>query len=214
MQREKQLGPARFGQLVADTLVHRAQRGDMAAHSEIYELFSEAVMALACSYCRNLQAAEDVVHDTFIKVIDKVTLFQFRAPFGMWLRQIAVNESLTYLRKHKKHNWVSTDEFDFFETDNDANQAMALFSRQEDITEQHGAQHDLSGVLRQLPEHVRLILWLKEVEGYTHKEIADLVGMTPSYSKSVVARGFEFLRRRMGVKHNNNASDVLNQFTK
>ena len=94
----------RFQQPVADELVRGAQGGDMVAHGELYRMFSQAVMTLARGFCKNQVAAEDVVHNTFVKLIDKVNTFEFRAPFGMWLRQIAVTESLMYLRKQKKHN--------------------------------------------------------------------------------------------------------------
>jgi len=55
----------------------------------------------------------------------------------------------------------------------------------------------MHGLLNKLPEDMRLVLWLKEVEGYTHNEIAALVNKTPSYSKSVVSRALQFLRTRM-----------------
>ena len=105
-------------------------------------------------------AAEDVVHNTFIKLIDKVDTYQFRAPFGMWLRQIAVTESLMYLRKAKKHNWVSTDEYSFFETCDEGDESLPLSQESRDFTEDQSIKHQLSDVLRELPEHIRLILWI------------------------------------------------------
>ncbi|MEM7360153.1 MAG: sigma-70 family RNA polymerase sigma factor [Pseudomonadota bacterium] len=200
MEGEKQLiQKQRFQQVVADDLVLRAQAGEMRAHSEIYRMFSPAVLTLARGFCRNQQAAEDVLHNTFIKLIDKISSFENRAPFGMWLRRIAVNESLTYLRKQKKHSGgVSIDEFAIIESNHDAVEDMSLASDYQDFTEVHGTKHELSDVLRELPEHVRLILWLKEIEGYTHDEIAKMVNKTPSYSKSVVARSYKFLREKIG----------------
>ena len=197
MQGEKKLvQQRRFQQIVADKLVRDAQGGCMRAHGEIYQMFSPAVLTLARGFCKNQSAAEDVVHNTFIKLIDKVDTYQFRAPFGMWLRQIAVTESLMYLRKAKKHNWVSTDEYSFFETCDEGDESLPLSQESRDFTEDQSIKHQLSDVLRELPEHIRLILWLKEVEGYTHAEIADLVGKTASYSKSVVARSYKLLREK------------------
>ena len=190
----------RFQQAVADQLVRSAQGGDMHAHGQLYQMFSQAVLTLARGFCKNQSAAEDVVHNTFVKLIDKIGTFEFRAPFGMWLRQIAVTESLMYLRKQKKHNWVSTDEYAFFDTCDEGDEALPMSQESEDFTEAHNTKQHLSDVLRDLPEHIRLILWLKEVEGYTHGEIAELVGKTPSYSKSVVARTFKLLRDRVNVE--------------
>lgn len=189
----------RFQQFVADELVREAQSGSNRAHTEIYSLFSQAVFTLAHGICRNPQCAEDVLHNTFVKLMNKIETFQFQAPFGMWLRQIAVNESLMYLRKQKKHaGTLSTDEFEGLE--DFAIHSSDCQPRVHSETAVHRSnQMDLDTVLATLPDHVRTILWLKEVEGYTHQEIADLMGKTPSYSKSITARAYTFLRDRLST---------------
>ena len=197
----------RFGYVAPDELIARAKNGDMNAHSEIYKLYAHAVMGLACGVCRNREAAEDVVQNTFIKLIQKISLFENRAPFGMWLRSIAVNESLGYLRKHKKHSGtLSTNDIDFLETNHDNSagviETSALSAEQTSgFADQLNDQSDLNQLLNELPEHVRLIVWLKEVEGYTHDEIAQVVDKTPSYSKSIVARTFRFLRSKIEIRN-------------
>jgi RNA polymerase sigma-70 factor (ECF subfamily) len=124
--------------------------------------------------------------------------FEGRAPLGMWLRQIAVNESLMYLRKHKKHKAViSSDEYDYIEDYQDSQCDQAYPASSIDFTNRLDCQNDMHSLLSKLPEDMRLVLWLKEVEGYTHNEIATLVNKTPSYSKSVVSRALQFLRARM-----------------
>ena len=198
MQAENYPRNQRFSQPLADEIVQKAQSGDMHAHSEIYAMFSKSVFSLACGFCRNQQCAEDVLHNTFIKLIDKIALFENRAPFGMWLRQIAVNESLMYLRKQKKHHAVlSTDEYGFFDAGIHSVEQDADLFEEDDFTEQHSDQQHLSGVMSALPEHVRLVVWLKEVEGYTHEEIARLVNKSPSYSKTLIARAYKVLRKKV-----------------
>lgn len=188
----------RFQQFVTDDLVREAQLGSNAAHTEIYGLFSQAVFTLAHGICRNPQCAEDVLHNTFVKLMNKIQTFKFQAPFGMWLRQIAVNESLMYLRQQKKHRMtISSDEFEGFEDLAMGNVEPSTHAYV-DSAARHTSQMDLDTVLAALPDQVRTILWLKEVEGYTHQEIAELVGKTPSYSKSVTARAYKFLRERTG----------------
>lgn len=187
----------RFQHTVAEGLIRRAQAGDMRAHTELYQLFSQAVFTLAHGICRNPQCAEDVLHNTFVKLISKVSTFRFQAPFGMWLRQMAVNESLMHLRKQKKHSLtLSSDEFDFF--DSVAVSQVDPNAKAVHINEaRHSDCLDLNAMLETLPDPIRLVLWLKEVEGYTHQEIGDLVGRTPSYSKSVIARAYSFLRGKV-----------------
>ena len=167
----------------------------MSAHSEIYTMFSPAVFTLAMGICRNRECAEDVLHNSFIKLIDKVSSFEGRAPFGMWFRQIAVNEALMYLRKKKKHQAVvPLDDFSCFDEKNHLFASTATPADSSDRREQQHDRLDVEKLLQRLPDHVRLVVWLKEVEGYTHEEIAQLVNKTPSYSKSIVLRAYKFLR--------------------
>lgn len=188
----------RFQQHVAEELIRSAQSGDMHAHAELYKLFSQAVFTLAHGICRNPQCAEDVLSNTFVQLINKVSTFKFQAPFGMWLRQMAVNESLMHLRKQKKHRLtLSSDEFDIFDIDM-ASQVELSAAVVHNSESKHSDRLDLNAMLETLPEPVRLVLWLKEVEGYTHQEIADMMGRTPSYSKSITARAYTFLRRKIG----------------
>ncbi|MBX2848188.1 MAG: RNA polymerase sigma factor [Acidiferrobacterales bacterium] len=187
----------RFQQEVPEELVRRAQSGDMLAHSELYKMFSQAIYTLANGICRDPHCAEDLLQITFLKLFDKIGSFGFRAPFGMWLRQIAVNECLMYLRKHKKHaDTLSTDEYEF--TNYQETQAVSgERSDHSNTAEVFGNQHDLIKLLENLPLDVRTVLWLKEIEGYTHDEIAVMVDKSPSYSKSITHRAFKALAKKV-----------------
>jgi len=188
----------RFQQVVAEDVLNDAKNGDARAHGQLYKTYSRAIFTLALGICGSRECAEDVLHNTFIQLINKLPTYEGRAPLGMWLRQIAVNESLMYLRKHKKHNAVvSSDEFDFFEQTQESDCGDFYPSSSTDFAQKLSDQKDITTMLNRLPEDMRLILWLKEVEGYTHNEIARLVDKTPSYSKSVVARALQFLRSRL-----------------
>lgn len=188
----------RFQIQVSGEVLRKAIRGDRGAHAVLYQTYSNAVYTLAYGICGNQHCAEDVLHNTYIKLLDKLPSFEGRAPLGMWLRQIAVNESLMYLRKQKKHKVViSSDEFDYVEDYQEADSNSRFPASYSDFTDRIDSQSDMHGLLGKLPADIRLVLWLKEVEGYTHNEIADLVNKTPSYSKSVVSRALKFLRARM-----------------
>jgi len=190
----------RFQIQVSDKVLRKAIRGDRGAHSVLYQTYSNAVYTLAYGICGNKHCAEDVLHNTYIKLINNLPSFEGRAPLGMWIRQIAVNESLMYLRKHKKHKAViSSDEYHYIDDYQDRDYDNDYPASSNDFTNRLDDQADMQGLLRKLPEDVRLVLWLKEVEGYTHNEIAALVNKSPSYSKSVVSRALQFLRARMAL---------------
>lgn len=195
----------RFQQVVPDDVVRRAQNGDMAAHSELYKMFSQAIYTLANGICRDPHCAEDLLQSVFLKLFDKVGSFGFRAPFGMWLRQIAVNECLMFLRKHKKYaETLSTDEYEF----TNYQETQSLNNKMSSMTELFGDQHDLAKLLSNLPHDVRTVLWLKEVEGYTHDEIALMVNKSPSYSKSITHRAFKALAKKVALGTNASVSTV------
>jgi len=188
----------RFQQVVDDDVLTSAKHGDNEAYAVLYQTYSRAVFTLALGICNNRQCAEDVLHNTYIKLINKLPSFEGRAPLGMWIRQIAVNESLMYLRKHKKHKVViSSDEFGVFAEPQESPSHHEFPSKSQDFTLRLDAQNDMGNLLGKLPEEMRLVLWLKEVEGYTHNEIANIVDKSPSYSKSVVSRALQFLRQRL-----------------
>ncbi len=188
----------RFQIQVSEKVLNKAKSGDRQAHAVLYQTYSNAVYTLALGICGNSECAEDVLHNTYIKLINKLPSFEGRAPLGMWLRQIAVNESLMYIRKHKKHKAVvSSDQYEFIEDYQQSDYDQDYPASSVDFTHQFDRQSDIQGLLSKLPEDMRTVLWLKEVEGYTHNEIARLVDKTPSYSKSVVSRALQFLRERL-----------------
>lgn len=181
-----------FCQTIEPSLITRAQHGDLRAHEAIFNLYSKQVLNLAFRLCNQKEMAEDVLQNTFIKVIAGIDSFPHQAPFGMWLRKIAVNEALMILRKNRQApQLVSFEDQDTF----DNVVKLDLQTKQQDCSiHQYQVQSTLQRTLAQLPAQTRMVLWLKEVEGYNHLEIAELMGMSESFSKSLISRAFTRLR--------------------
>jgi RNA polymerase sigma factor (sigma-70 family) len=181
-----------FTLAIAPAVITRAQQGDLAAHEMFFKHFSKPVYNLALRLCNQKELAEDVLQNTFLNVFDNVDTFQSQAPLGLWLRKIAVNESLMMLRKNRQlANFVS---FEDHETFDNALELAANVSQENGDIHQFQVQSSLEAILVQLPSQTRLVLWLKEVEGYSHQEIAELTGKTESFSKSLLSRTFKRLR--------------------
>ena len=123
--------------------------------------------------------AEDVLQETFIEVIRKVHTYRGDAGFGFWVRRIAVNKCLMQMRSA----W-SSKRVDLELTD-------AVLPRTDGVAER---QILLERALADLPDISRAVVWLHDVEGYTHKEIGQLMGRTASFSKSQLARAHQRLR--------------------
>lgn len=165
---------------VDSALVARARRGDRAAHARLYELCAPMVYTLARRMLRSPALAEDVLQETFIEVLRKVDTYRGDAGFGFWVRRIAVNKCLMHVRSawHAKR-------VDFELTD-------AACPR----TDGRHAENRvaLERALAELSDVSRAVVWLHDVEGYTHKEIGRMMGRTTSFSKSQLARAHERLR--------------------
>jgi RNA polymerase sigma factor (sigma-70 family) len=166
-------------QVDAATLA-RAQSGDRAAHAELYELFAGLVFTLARRMLASRAAAEDVLQDTFIEVFRKVGAYRGEAEFGFWVKRIAINKCLMQLRS----GWRSR------RCDDGEDILSAAPARPAALDEQIALERALDA----LPDMPRMVVWLHDVEGHTHKEIGAMMGYTTSFSKSQLARAHERLR--------------------
>ena len=161
----------------------RARAGELAAFEQIYRRFERPVYTLVLRMLGEAEAAREVLHDAMLKVFQRLDQYRSDAPFWAWLRQIAANEALMRLRHERHHE-------QHFEPEPDIDQIA-------DIGAPPWVRADalaLERALDRLPALTRSVLWLYYVEGYSHPEIAELVGKTVSFSKSQVARGTSRLR--------------------
>jgi RNA polymerase sigma factor (sigma-70 family) len=178
---------------VPASVLARARAGDRAAFEQIYRWFERPVFTLALRMLAGRHgdgrdAAHEVLQDTMLKVIDKVSEFRGTgasgaSPFWGWLRQIAINEALMRLRRDRRLELEvgAGDEADALEDHAPLPPAAADAAL-------------LQRALAQLPPATRSVLWLYHAEGHTHEEIATLMGRTTSFSKSQLARGTRRLR--------------------
>ncbi|MDH5822948.1 sigma-70 family RNA polymerase sigma factor [Luteimonas sp. RD2P54] len=166
---------------VPAALLARARCGEHAALEQIYRWFERPAFTLALRICGDREEAFEVLQDTMLKMIDRIGEFRGSSPFWGWLRQIAVNESLMRLRRHRRiGEALDLDEHEPA-GDQPPPSAAADAAR-------------LQRALATLPAATRSVLWLYHAEGYTHEEIATLMERTPSFSKSQLARGSRRLR--------------------
>lgn len=158
----------------------KARKGDMEAMEYLYTTFSSAVYSLAFRISASAADADDITQDTFIEVFKKIEQFRGDAPFWGWLRRIAVNKTLMKLR-HDKNAPLSLDE-------------VSEQSEMRIQSDQVANLHDLEIVLKELSDTARAVVWLHDIEGYTHDEIGKMMNKTASFSKSQLSRAYDKLR--------------------
>ena len=173
---------SRFSRYQIDPdVLRRAKAGDTEAHGTIYGAFRTPVYTLARRMLADPAAAEEVLQDTFVSVIKRIGSFRGDAPLWSWVRQIAVNETLMLLRSSWHRNAQAPE--------SGMDEFVAAFD-----PAALEASIDMDEALRSLPNAARAVVWLHDVEGYTHKEIGALLHKSESFSKSQLARAYRTLR--------------------
>jgi len=165
----------------AKSLVARARAGDFAALERLYRTYERPVYTLARRLTRSAEDAEDVLQETFLEVCRSLRQWRGDGSLWGWIRTIAASKALMRYRREKLREWEPLDD-DVGRAGDDVPLRM-----------------DLEAALQRLPERSRTVVWLHDVEGYTHEEIAELMGMTTSFSKSQLARAHDRLRRWLGA---------------
>jgi len=156
-----------------------AKRGDMHACEKIYRKFHKQAFTVAARICNNRELAQDVTQEAFISAFKRMHQYRGDAPFWAWLRRVIVNHAVSALRKQPRHDAVELE--DYMSPANGDQTGM-------------GQCMDLDQALQQLDDEDRMVVWLHDVEGYKHLEIAKLVGKTESYSKTRLNRARARLR--------------------
>ena len=168
-----------FNQSIDKAIIAQAQKGHRDAYRHIYDQLSRPVYGLCLRLLKNADDAMDIVQNVMEIVFLRLKDYSGTGQFGFWVRKIAVNQCLNHIRKHRVHLQELEDEMTVVD----------------DIRQDQ--QHDLEYFLMQLPVLSRTILWLYEVEGLTHAEIAAHYQMSESFSKSQLSRTKKLLNDLM-----------------
>ena len=166
---------------LSDTTIARARRGDLAALEAVFRAVEGPVFSLARRLCGHWQDAEDVLQETFMEVVRSLPRFRGDCPLPAWVKRVAASKALMRLRAHSRRREA------FVEADR-------IPGRSAPPHDHVGHRVDLEGALQALTPTARAVVWLHDVEGYTHEEIAELAGRSVSFSKSQLARAHGRLR--------------------
>ena len=181
---------------VSEDIVLRARCGEESAQAHIYEQLAAAVHGLIRRIVGNRALAEDLFQDTMMTVFERLGSFRGEAPLGAWVRQVAVTRCLMYLRSPWHRARLALDRSDDVPYGGD--RTGEVRSRDEvlriALPDAWSDQMDLERALATLSPTARAVVWLYDVEGYSHEEIARQFGRTVSFSKSQLARAHARLR--------------------
>ena len=178
-------------------LVQAAQAGDVAAFEKLLKKYDRNVFRIALHITQNREDAEDVVQDAFLKAYQKLDQFQGNSKFYTWVVRIAVNEALMKLRKRKGDKTVSMDQ----EVETEEGAMPRDFADWTPNPEQQYRQSELNEILTKtiqgLPASFRTVFVLRDVEGMSTEETAEMLGLSVPAVKSRLLRARLQLRERL-----------------
>lgn len=160
-------------------IIVRCRKGERMAFQELYNLYSQTMFNTALRILNNTNEAEEVLQDSFLKAFQKIETYDPKFSFGVWLKRIVTNTSLDLLRK-RKIVFVSLDDAQYVQEEDDENEII----------------YDVDTVkkcIAELPDGYRAILSLYLFDNHTHKEIAEIMGISEGTSKSQYYRAKKFL---------------------
>lgn len=148
------------------------------------------LIGIGYRYTTDREIAEDLAHDAFLLAYEKVGEFEGKGPFEAWLRRIMVNQCLQYLRGQQKQKYIT----DYLQHEVENNEE-STYEEKQDLSEA-----ELLAVINQLPEHHKMVFNLYVIDGFSHAQIANELGISEGTSKSHLARARKEIRKLLNKK--------------
>lgn len=167
-------------------IIDGCARHDRRAQQELYNRYSRFLLGICLRYATDKAEAEDILQESFIKIYFNIKDFSGTGSFIGWLRKVAVNTAITHYHKHLKFRYhVEIEDYVSNET--------GVTSFEEDFF----TSDELFIVLNELPSGYRMVFNMYAIDGYKHKEIADILGIDTNTSKSQYSRAKAALREKL-----------------
>lgn len=168
-----------------ETLIKECVKGNAKAQRMLFDKFSSKMLTICRRYMSDNAEAEDVVQEGFVKIFLKLPEFKMDGSLEGWVRRIMVNTALDALRKNKKFAQDSS-------LDDVGYKISDLGNASDDLQAE-----DLLKIIQQLPDGYRMVFNMFAIEGYSHKEIGELLGISENTSKSQYSRARAYLKTRL-----------------
>lgn len=174
-----------------DKLINDCKNRDAKAQEQLYKLYSSKLFAVCLKYSRNYVEAQDNLQDGFLIIFDKINQFNFKGSFEGWLKRVMVNNVLQQYRNVSFLELVTKDIPEQVEVELD----------DESISLEY-----LLKIIQELPDRYRLVFNLYVIDGYSHKEIAEMLEITTGTTKSNLARARMILKEK--IELNNRVENI------
>jgi RNA polymerase sigma factor (sigma-70 family) len=167
-----------------DQLINDCKAGKRSAQAQLYELFSPKLFGVCLRYSRDETEAEDTLHEGFINIFNKIGQYSFKGSFEGWMKRIMVNISLEKCRT--RFRMTTVEDISVYESS----------YINEDVYAELNA-NQLLDLIRSLSPRYRMVFNLYAIDGYSHKEIAEIMGIDEGTSKSNLSRARKILQDKI-----------------
>jgi RNA polymerase sigma-70 factor, ECF subfamily len=209
----RELPQSQSGEVLSEAeTIRRAQKGDAAAFEKLYRLHSGRVFSLCVRMLKNPAEAEDLTQETFLTVFRRIGTFRGESAFSTWLHRVAANHVLMHIRKNSIAQ-TSLEEMTEKREENDA--PRREFSVPDLYLNGSVDRVTLQRAIDQLPAGFKAEVVLYDIQGYEHREIADMLGCSTGTSKSQLHKTRRRLRELLRADLNNDTqgkSQTANRF--
>ncbi|MBT8273821.1 MAG: sigma-70 family RNA polymerase sigma factor [Bacteroidia bacterium] len=165
-----------------ELLIEKCKRNDTKAQSELYKLFSRKMFSLCLKYSRNRAEAEDNLQDAFLIIFEKIGQFNNTGAFEGWIKRIVINNALQRYRSKGVLNIVNEEQIE----------DVTVESEDDDLNIDF-----LLSCIQELPDRYRMVFNLYALDGFSHKEIAEMLNITTGTTKSNLARARMILKDKI-----------------
>lgn len=164
-----------------------AVKNNRQAQQCIYSKYSPKMLSVCRQYIKDLQLAEDVMITAFMKVFVNIGRFENKGSFEGWIRRTMINECISFIRVQKKVHFIE-DSAGFEETENKTDIQFSI--------------EDIQNLIDSLPDGYKIVFNLFVMEGYKHKEIASMLGISEGTSKSQFTHARRILKEQINILKN------------
>ncbi|HIB36180.1 RNA polymerase sigma factor [Mesonia sp.] len=177
-----------------EQIIQKCKKQDLKSQEQLYKLYANKLFAVSLKYSRNYQEAEDNLQDAFLTILNKITQYKNKGSFEGWMKRIVINTALQRYRKQEVFQIVDEE---------------ALKEPEVEINDEELSLPFLLQIIQELPDRYRMVFNLYALDGFSHKEIAEMMNISVGTSKSNLARARKILKTKV-EEHtdNNNASSA------
>lgn len=171
-----------------EKLINETKQKKLKAQAELYKRYSSTLFSVCLKYASSYADAQDILQDSFMVIFDKINQYSGKGSFEGWLKRISINTALQRYRKAGVFNIINEENISEVNVEVDEEEISLDF---------------LLRIIQELPDRYRMVFNLYVLDGYSHKEISEMLEISIGTSKSNLARSRQILKDKIEVLQNN-----------